>query len=157
MHKSNSFPTVPIRSLRIEREQLRSKAALIMATSEPESCEETPSGAEPSPVPFQAYAPDAPATEKLSDCEETKGLPEAALNDPRQVSEPVGGKLELPGPDDTPKAGNKHKRAARVSQKKIDANRQNAKRSTGPKTKRGKDNSRCNAVKHGLSAELIPT
>jgi len=39
-----------------------------------------------------------------------------------------------------------------VSEKKLNANRENAKRSTGPKTPRGKSYSRCNALKHGLFA-----
>lgn len=42
------------------------------------------------------------------------------------------------------------------SAKKIDANRANACRSTGPKTPTGKNNSRRNAIKHGFySSELI--
>jgi hypothetical protein len=39
-----------------------------------------------------------------------------------------------------------------VSEKKLNANRENAKKSTGPKTPRGKSYSRCNALKHGLFA-----
>jgi len=39
-----------------------------------------------------------------------------------------------------------------VSQARVDANRQNAKKSTGPKTARGKRYSRKNALKHGLFA-----
>ncbi|MCA1476155.1 hypothetical protein [Bradyrhizobium sp. NBAIM08] len=38
-----------------------------------------------------------------------------------------------------------------TSERKIDANRQNAKRSTGPKTKMGKVKSSRNARRHGLS------
>jgi hypothetical protein len=37
-----------------------------------------------------------------------------------------------------------------TSQRKIDANRRNAQKSTGPKTPRGRANSRLNAVKHGI-------
>ena len=37
-----------------------------------------------------------------------------------------------------------------VSQRKLNANRQNAKKSTGPRTSRGKAYSRKNAIKHGL-------
>ena len=38
------------------------------------------------------------------------------------------------------------------SRKQTDANRDNAKKSTGPKTRRGKKASSANAVKHGLTA-----
>ena len=37
----------------------------------------------------------------------------------------------------------------------IEANRRNAKRSTGPKSDEGKDRVRCNAIKHGLTACTI--
>src|SRR5438046_6670818 len=39
-----------------------------------------------------------------------------------------------------------------VSERKLRANQQNAKRSTGPRTLRGKANSRRNATKHGFFA-----
>ena len=39
--------------------------------------------------------------------------------------------------------------------RQIEANRRNALKSTGPKTKAGKDQSRCNAVRHGLTAETV--
>jgi hypothetical protein len=38
---------------------------------------------------------------------------------------------------------------------RLDANRANAKRSTGPKTEAGKSRSKLNALKHGLSAERV--
>ena len=41
-----------------------------------------------------------------------------------------------------------------TSQRRIEANRRNARRSTGPRTDDGKARSRLNAVKHGLSASL---
>jgi hypothetical protein len=37
--------------------------------------------------------------------------------------------------------------------RQIEANRRNALKSTGPKTEVGKEQSRCNAVRHGLTAE----
>jgi hypothetical protein len=37
----------------------------------------------------------------------------------------------------------------------IEANRRNALKSTGPRTKAGKQASRCNAVRHGLTAETV--
>ena len=37
----------------------------------------------------------------------------------------------------------------------IEANRRNARRGTGPNTQEGKDRFRCNAVRHGLTAETV--
>src|SRR4051794_19706233 len=42
-----------------------------------------------------------------------------------------------------------------VSEKQLEANRRNALKSTGPRTQRGKDRSRENALKHGLSADTL--
>jgi len=41
------------------------------------------------------------------------------------------------------------------SLKQIEANRRNSLKSTGPKTEAGKQASRCNAVRHGLTAETV--
>jgi hypothetical protein len=42
-----------------------------------------------------------------------------------------------------------------TSYRQIEANRRNALKSTGPKTEAGRQASRCNAVRHGLTAETV--
>jgi hypothetical protein len=42
-----------------------------------------------------------------------------------------------------------------TSLRRLEANRENARRSTGPRTQEGKRQSRRNAVRHGLTAETV--
>src|SRR6266571_3450374 len=42
-----------------------------------------------------------------------------------------------------------------ISFRQLEANRRNARNSTGPITQDGKQRSRCNAVRHGLTAETV--
>jgi hypothetical protein len=42
-----------------------------------------------------------------------------------------------------------------ISIQRLEANRRNALRSTGPRTEDGKQRSRANAVRHGLTAETV--
>src|SRR5215831_12008131 len=42
-----------------------------------------------------------------------------------------------------------------TSFRQFEANRRNARNSTGPTTEKGKQRSRCNAVRHGLTAETV--
>ncbi len=44
---------------------------------------------------------------------------------------------------------------AMTSFRQIEANRRNARRGAGPRTEGGKQRSRCNAVRHGLTAETV--
>jgi hypothetical protein len=42
-----------------------------------------------------------------------------------------------------------------TSYRQLETNRRNALKNTGPRTEAGKEVSRCNAVRHGLTAETV--
>jgi hypothetical protein len=60
--------------------------------------------------------------------------------------------LAPPLTDEPPSEGEKRP----ISPKKLAANRANAQRSTGPQTPEGKEKSKLNAVKHGLTSRYFP-
>jgi hypothetical protein len=60
--------------------------------------------------------------------------------------------IGAPQQDEPDEGGKKHP----ISAEKLAANRANAQRSTGPRTPEGKENSKYNAVTHGLTARYFP-
>src|SRR5258705_4876087 len=60
-----------------------------------------------------------------------------------------------PGTPSRPSEISSVKHRKTVTKKKIEANRRNARRSTGPRTERGKRNSRFNALTLGLFAKHV--
>ena len=88
------------------------------------------------------------------------------MKDPVEVSvEATGKSVEPPEevttpssevPVEAPTKPVEEGKPVRASARKVAANRQNALKSTGPKTPKGKANSRRNALKHGLFAMDLP-
>ena len=70
--------------------------------------------------------------------------------EPSTLPGPGAGYPSVAGADPKVPAGPE---LSRTSAKKVAANRANAQHSTGPRTKRGKDRSKFNALKHGLYAK----
>jgi len=98
--------------------------------------------------------------EKYQEPESDEALKEAiweSLNSPRLGEEPTPEEIrewEAVPPIENPT--DKSEKPS-VSLQKLAANRANAQRSTGPKTQEGKNRSRFNAVKHGLTARYFPS
>lgn len=78
--------------------------------------------------------------------------PAAAGHEPPVLPEKTA-VTATPLPDEPLREGEKRP----TSPKKLAANRANAQRSTGPKTPEGKEKSKQNAVKHGLTSRYFPT
>ena len=65
------------------------------------------------------------------------------------TNEPVQPMDGTPAPEPSPTS------PKLISVKKLEANRQNGKKSTGPRTPEGKQRSRLNALKHGILAKAV--
>ena len=95
------------------------------------------------------------------DAEELKGNPASTLSDANRTEPATAGTSTLSGHDGQrrqkeQRAEEPVQAAARpgmISERKLQANRANAKKSTGPRTARGKAFSRGNATKHGLRSQ----
>ena len=81
------------------------------------------------------------------------------LNQPRpSAAMPVDPEVRRPAAQSPPKhqnEANDHRESSMSSFRQIAANRRNARKSTGPTSEDGKRRSRCNAVRHGLTAETV--
>src|SRR4051812_35862707 len=66
----------------------------------------------------------------------------------------AGASRDATPPETTNGPAARSRRRYPLSEKRLAANRANALRSTGPRTRRGKERARLNAVRHGLRAAL---
>ena len=74
---------------------------------------------------------------------------------PAAASQTIAPGPETPGVTEAPPPAVLAKKK-RISERKLAANRANAKLSTGPKTPEGKSTSKLNATKHGLTSRYFP-
>ena len=105
-------------------------------------------------------ASEATSVETPVDEESNAEAPPATEQEASIPTDPPHTEAELPSgqeaaPSATPRARKSRKKAGSVSQKKIDANRRNAQKSTGPKTEQGRRISRRNAFIHGLTSDVV--
>jgi len=95
----------------------------------------------------------------IPDVEDAGSAPDAQSPGPHPGGSPTTGADEpssAAAGDYASLPGGSKKRAKATSAKQVAANRANAKRSTGPRTKEGKERSRLNSLKHGLYLECTP-
>jgi hypothetical protein len=95
----------------------------------------------------------------VPDVEDAPSGPSSPSPQPHPDGSPTAGadeaSVEEAG-DDVGVQGGRKKRAKATSPEQVAANRANAKRSTGPRTKAGKARSRLNSLKHGFYLECTP-
>lgn len=103
---------------------------------------------------------------ELHTTRQSGSLETGATGLPAQEAQPAAGdqgtgatpplEEQLVTPPSSPDCPVEEKEKPTTSPKKLAANRANAQLSTGPKTSEGKEKSKLNAVKHGLTARYFP-
>jgi hypothetical protein len=97
----------------------------------------------------KALAPQASESSSVSILSGAHGREGVTL----QTVSPGGPDAALPHKDEGSGVPAPSAKPRTISQRKLEANRRNAKKSTGPRSARGKAFSRCNGTKHGLCSQ----
>lgn len=101
---------------------------------------------------------------EISTTQQSEALETYAVEEAADEAQPTtAGQGAIPPPEEPPVAAAsladepaEHQGARGISAQKLAANRANAQLSTGPKTPAGKEKSKFNALKHGLTARYFP-